>query len=92
MLDISPRLLAKQKELLQRFAVNFWEMDILQIPVSALVSFDLVIMNENLGDLPALVIDQANRLPSAEELSSRHRADYFINKYQLNFYDIFIIM
>ena len=83
MLDISPRLLAKQKELLQGFAVNFREMDILQIAVSSLSPFDLVIMNENLGDLPALVNDQTTRLTPAEELSSWHRADYFINKYHL---------
>lgn len=84
MLDISPHLLAKQKELLQGFAVNFQEMDILQIDGSALSSFDLVIMNENIGDLPALVVNPVAGLPSAEELSFIHRAAYFINKYHLS--------
>ncbi|MGV8059738.1 MAG: class I SAM-dependent methyltransferase [Smithellaceae bacterium] len=83
MIDISPNLLAKQKELLQGFAVDFREMDILQIAVSTLSPFDLVIMNENLGDLPALVVNPANKLPSTEDLSSFHRANHFIEKYQL---------
>ena len=83
MLDISPRLLAKQKALLQGFAVDFREMDILQIDVTALSPFDLVIMNENLGDLPALVVDPTDSQPSTDDLSSFHRAEYFIKKYQL---------
>jgi spermidine synthase len=83
MIDISPCLLAKQKELLQGLAVDFREMDILQIAVSALSPFDLVILNENLGDLPALVVNPANRPHSECALSSFHRANYFINKYQL---------
>jgi hypothetical protein len=83
MLDISPHLLAKQKELLQGFAVNFREIDILQIAVDELSPFDLVLMNENLGDLPTLVANPATGLPAADELSSWQRANYFINKYQL---------
>jgi hypothetical protein len=54
MLDISPYLLAKQKEILQGSPVNFLEKDILQIEINSLSLFDMVIMNENLGDLPTL--------------------------------------
>lgn len=83
MLDISPRLLVKQKELLQGLAVDFREMDILQIAAGTLSPFDLVIMNENLGDLPALVADPANRPLPADNSASFQRANYFIKKYQL---------
>lgn len=83
MIDISPHLLAKQKELLHRYAVDFREMDILQIDTGELSSFDLVIMNENLGDLPTLVADTVNKSLPADDISSFHRAGYFIDRYQL---------
>ncbi|MEN6376149.1 MAG: class I SAM-dependent methyltransferase [Smithella sp.] len=83
MIDISPHLLAKQKELLHRYAVDFREMDILQIDVGELSQFDLVIMNENLGDLPTLVADSAHKSLPEDGISSFHRAGYFIDKYQL---------
>ena len=83
MIDISPHLLAKQKELLQGYAVDFREMDILQIAADELSPFDLVIMNENLGDLPTLVAGSVNKSLPAEDISSFHRAGYFIEKYQM---------
>jgi hypothetical protein len=83
MLDISPFLLAKQKEHLREFVVDFREMDILQIDPGDLSPFDLVIMNENLGDLPTLVANPAGIAVSAEESSSLQRASYFMEKYQL---------
>jgi SAM-dependent methyltransferase len=83
MIDISPRLLAKQKELLQGYDVDFREMDILQIAVDELSPFDLVIMNENLGDFPALVVNPADKPHPADDLSSLQRANYFINQYQM---------
>lgn len=55
MLDISPFLLQKQMETLAGFPVNFREMDFLKMSASDLRAFDLVILNENLGDFPALV-------------------------------------
>ena len=84
MIDISPNLLVKQKELLQKFAVTFLEMDILQIDVAALSAFDLVIMNENMGDLPVLTANPATKATSPEALSCLERANYFIEKYQLS--------
>jgi len=83
MIDISPHLLAKQKELLRGFAVDFREMDILRITLDELSPFDLVIMNENLGDLPTLVAAGANTSPAAKDKSSFLRAGYFIEKYNL---------
>jgi hypothetical protein len=82
MIDISPHLLAKQKELLLGLAFDFQEMDILQIPVGELSPFDLVIMNENLGDLPTLVVNPGKPHP-ADNLPAMQRADYFIKEYQL---------
>lgn len=83
MIDISPHLLARQKELLQKFDVDFREMDILQIAASELSPFDLVIMNENLGDLPTLVVNPTSKQHQAEDLPLLQRASYFIDKYQI---------
>lgn len=84
MIDISPHLLAKQKEHLQAFDVDFREMDAMLITVDELSPFDLVIMNENLGDLPTLVIDHRNHQYSQVDISIAERANYFIEKYELS--------
>jgi hypothetical protein len=84
MLDVSPRLLARQKEHLQEFTVDFREADIMQVDPAEFSPFDLVIMNENLGDLPTLVADHAGIATSMEENSFLQRAGYFREKYQLN--------
>lgn len=55
MLDISPYLLQKQKETLAGRSVTFCEMDFLKMPLPDLRAFDLVILNENLGDFPTLI-------------------------------------
>jgi hypothetical protein len=58
MLDISPFLLQKQKETLAGLPVCFQQMDFLKMALSDLRSFDLAILNENLGDFPTLVFEQ----------------------------------
>ena len=83
MIDISPHLLARQKELLQEYTVDFREMDVLQITVADLSPFEFVVMNENMGDLPTLVAHSANKSLPEDDVSSLHRARYFIDKYQL---------
>jgi SAM-dependent MidA family methyltransferase len=86
MLDISPYLLKKQKENLQEFGVVFLENDILPIKINALAPFDLVIMNENLGDLPTLVAHTEENIEHAEELACYlEKATYFSEKYNLPF-------
>jgi hypothetical protein len=86
MLDISPYLLTKQKEILHEFNVTFCENDILKMEINALVPFDLVIMNENLGDLPALVAYSGERLALEKNLSYYlEKASYFSEKYNLTF-------
>ena len=86
MLDISPYLLKKQMENLQEFDVVFLENDILPIKINALAPFDLVIMNENLGDLPTLVAHTEENIEHAEELACYlEKATYFSEKYNLPF-------
>ena len=84
MIDISPYLLAKQKETLQPFEVDFELADILAVPSEALSGFDLAILNENLGDLPALVTPQGKKNNSDKNIAFfLERLEYFIKKYNL---------
>ncbi len=55
MLDISPALLKKQQETLRDHKVEYYLRDALEMENAFFSSFDLVILNENLGDFPALV-------------------------------------
>lgn len=84
MIDISPYLLNQQKESLQAFDVAFELADILTIPLKSLAVFDLVIMNENLGDLPTLVAgpeEESDTAPRNEHMIERLK--YFNKKYNL---------
>ena len=86
MLDISPYLLEKQKENLKGFEVDFYENDILKMEINALEPFDLVIMNENLGDLPTLVA-YSGEISNIEKNPAHYleEANYFSKKYKLPF-------
>jgi hypothetical protein len=55
MLDISPYLLQRQRHTLSPFSACFIQADIMDVHSRELQSFDLAILNENLGDLPTLV-------------------------------------
>lgn len=55
MIDISPYLIKKQQETLKNYKVTFIEDDFLLVDDTMLAGYDLVIMNENLGDFPAVV-------------------------------------
>ena len=86
MLDISPYLLNKQKEILSEFNVSFYQKDILKMTTDDLTGFDLVIMNENLGDLPTLVAHTENNTPTEKESTSlQERVKYLREKYALSF-------
>ena len=55
MLDVSPYLIQKQQDILRGWNVDYRQADIMEVGPDALRSFELAILNENLGDLPTLV-------------------------------------
>jgi hypothetical protein len=55
MLDLSPVLLEKQRCTLHEYGAEFIHADFLEIDASLLQRFDLAILNENLGDFPAML-------------------------------------
>ncbi len=86
MLDISPFLLEKQKETLSGLPVRFIESDFLKMSVSDLKTFDLVILNENLGDFPTLIADRSrSRNENAETLQWVNKIDDFREEFALHF-------
>ena len=54
MVDISPYLLRKQEESLAGREARFWREDFLKVEPDLLRGFDLAVLNENLGDFPAV--------------------------------------
>ncbi len=84
MIDISPYLLAKQKEILRAFDVDYELADILAVPSKLLSGFDLAVMNENMGDLPTLVIHEEKKNVSGGNIDGvLERLDYLNKKYDL---------
>lgn len=86
MMDISPFLLEKQKETLSGLPVTFCEMDFLKMPIAELQNFDLVILNEILGDFPTLIA-QKDSLPPADSETKRwaNKVFDFEEEFSLNF-------
>lgn len=85
MIDISPYLLDKQKETLQPFDIDFELADILSASAESLSVFDLVVMNENLGDLPTLVsIKEEGKDTSRNDDGIMKKIEYFNKKYNLS--------
>ncbi|MCX5848333.1 MAG: class I SAM-dependent methyltransferase [Deltaproteobacteria bacterium] len=84
MIDISPYLLDKQKEMLQSLGVDFELADILTVSSNDLFCFDLAIMNENLGDLPTLVAEQIEENNSDQNTNNiLGKLEHFNKKYNL---------
>ena len=54
MLDISPFLLQKQRDILHMECIDFWEKDFLDTDTSLLRGVDLAVLNEILGDFPTV--------------------------------------
>lgn len=73
MIDISPYLLQRQKETLHPFDADFELADILTTEPSSLSSFDLAILNENIGDFPALIAEKG------EDNHDNH-LEFFLNR------------
>lgn len=86
MLDISPFLLQKQKDTLAGLPVTFVEMDFLNMPLTGLQAFDLVILNEILGDFPTLVVQKApGSTADAETCLWANKVFDFEEEFSLNF-------
>jgi len=84
MIDISPYLLERQKETLASFDVDFELADIFAVPPESISGFDLVMMNENLGDLPTLVAGRKKQNGSDEITTGMlQRLEHFNKKYDL---------
>lgn len=74
MADISPFLLQRQKESLSGFSAAFLETDFFKMSLPDLRAFDLVILNEVLGDFPTLASRSGpapSEDPEAARLSAR---------------------
>jgi hypothetical protein len=67
MLDISPFLLKKQRETLMGYEIVYQEEDFLKTAPAFLKKFDLVVLNENLGDFPTMVGLNGTALKGPEE-------------------------
>lgn len=82
MIDISPYLLEKQKETLKSLNVDFELADILTIPKDSLSRFELAVLNENLGDMPALVTGEQDGNHSGDQTEYfLERMDHFSRRY-----------
>ena len=84
MIDISPYLLDCQKNTLRSSEVDFLLADILTVPAAALSSFDLALMNENLGDLPTLVAGSKDDGHQGSADGVVHKIETFNKKYNLH--------
>jgi len=86
MLDICPFLLGKQKQTLAGLPVQFRELDFLHMPVIDLKPFELVLLNENLGDFPTLVAQQnPTATPDAEARQWMKKVADYEEEFSLNF-------
>jgi hypothetical protein len=85
-LDISPYLLNRQKETLQKYNVEFIQDDALKKDATFFSRFDMIIMNENLGDFPALIPqDNTAHDKTAEFLFYENKAAHFTQKSNIHF-------
>ncbi len=86
LLDISPYLLNRQKETLQKYSVEFIQADALKKDAAFFSRFDLFIMNENMGDFPALIPQNSSTSDKAEGLIYyESKAKHFIKEYDIHF-------
>ncbi len=85
MLDISPFLLEKQKEILKGSQAWYVEADLLDIDSAFLEGYELAILNENLGDFPTLVDIKVEEIKSLQSSPDEHLMQlfYIFEKYDL---------
>lgn len=87
MMDISPYLLARQRETLRDHHVVFIEDDFLCSVDEVLCDVDLVLFNENLGDFPTVIDlprEIASPLADPREEYLRRRVFHFVRKYAID--------
>ncbi len=87
MLDLSPVLLERQREILTGARAGFVHADFLDVDPSFLEGFDLAVFNENLGDFPVVTgIDRkALRSTGPEGPGPLLKAVGFFSRYDLDF-------
>jgi hypothetical protein len=83
MLDISPFLINKQKNVLSGFQVEFIEKDFFSADVDFLSAFDLAVLNEIIGDFPALCNTSLNDIEGIVQDRFALEAGRLIKKYNL---------
>ena len=84
MLDISPFLINKQNTTLKNKDLNFIQQDFLSTEQKFLKNFDLLILNENLGDFPTICDLNPSIFNKKESLDSlEKKIKFFIDKYSL---------
>lgn len=83
MIDISPYLLQRQKETLRSFDADFELADILTIETQSLSSFDFAVLNENIGDFPALIAENGGNSPDSHLEFFLDRLRHFCRTYDL---------
>lgn len=84
-IDISSKLINKQKDILNGYNVSFVIQDVLTVPQDYFNQFDLVILNENMGDFPTIVNIPTNKLVNkdADKDLLEGRVFEIISKYDL---------
>ncbi|HNU91504.1 MAG TPA: class I SAM-dependent methyltransferase [Spirochaetota bacterium] len=83
MLDISPHLLSRQRETVGAERAEFIEGDFFEFDKERLASYDLAILNEIIGDFPALCDIDAEALEGACEVAEVQTARRLFRHYGL---------
>ena len=83
MIDIPPFLLKRQKETLKSFQADYELNNIFTINPQTLSFFDLTVLNKNIGDFPALVVDQGKKGSDSPSEYFREKLEHFCRTYDL---------
>lgn len=84
MLDISPYLLQQQKKTLAGFNTGFIEQDFFTADKDFLASFDLAILNENVGDFPTVVELDSEIVMGHDDYGVKGSIKRFLKRYDLD--------
>jgi len=87
MLDISEHLIEMQKNELKDYNVQFIKNDVFLLDMEFYKHFDLVILNENMGDFPAIENIIINEISPMDNEYYIKRMQYFIDRYNLKYCD-----